>query len=329
MDRNRFDALARLLGATGSRRGALGALLGGALLGTGFDAVAKNKKNNRNKKKNKTTCFGTESCPFPGDGQDFEACNLAGSELESCDGCSFRRADLAEAGFDGGSYQGASFREANLRGADLSGADVSGASFRDACLIDADFTGANTDGAHFGGATFCNTTLADGSLDDSGCDQANACCGSAGCVKDTDCGGTQPYCCDNVCSEFCCLDSQCPGEESCDQGVCQIPNVTCAADPNACEGTFTPCGGTGGAGTCFCYVTTEGDSRCLNLNAENTLNCLALPQCTSSNECNDGEFCADLVFAGVCCLGKICGRECPEFGERARGGASEVSPPRP
>ena len=33
MDRERFDALARVLAATGSRRGAMGALLGVALLG--------------------------------------------------------------------------------------------------------------------------------------------------------------------------------------------------------------------------------------------------------------------------------------------------------
>ena len=53
MDRVRFDALTRALVAGGSRRGVLGAILGGALLGAGFEADAKNKHKHKNKNKNK------------------------------------------------------------------------------------------------------------------------------------------------------------------------------------------------------------------------------------------------------------------------------------
>ena len=41
MDRERFDALARLLATTGSRRATLGALLAAGLLGRDPDALAK------------------------------------------------------------------------------------------------------------------------------------------------------------------------------------------------------------------------------------------------------------------------------------------------
>ena len=54
MDRDRFGALARLLGASGSRRATVGALLGAAL---------------------------------PSDGQTFEQCNLASVSAEDCNGC--------------------------------------------------------------------------------------------------------------------------------------------------------------------------------------------------------------------------------------------------
>ena len=50
MDRERFDALTRLLGAEGSRRTALGAVIGAALGGGGVTAAA---RTGRNRKKNK------------------------------------------------------------------------------------------------------------------------------------------------------------------------------------------------------------------------------------------------------------------------------------
>ena len=203
MDRDRFDALTRLLGAEGSRRGALGAALGAALLGSGLSTDAKPKKGKKKKKKNTPPqpCFGTKECRAPSDGQDFEDCNFAGESLGDCNGCDFRDADLGGADLSEGSYQGASFREANLRGANLEEADVSGASFRDACLVDANLFGANIDGAHFGGAIFCNTIGPQGQINNSGCAKGTACCPTGADVE-------------------CVKDADCPGEESCVDGVC-------------------------------------------------------------------------------------------------------------
>jgi hypothetical protein len=50
MERDRFDALTRVFAKSGSRRAALGALLGAGLLGTGLDALA-NKGNGKSKRK--------------------------------------------------------------------------------------------------------------------------------------------------------------------------------------------------------------------------------------------------------------------------------------
>lgn len=218
MDRERFDALARLLGRAGSRRAALGAMVGAAVGGGGLTAQArKGKKKNRRKKNPPQTCFGTLVCEFPSDGQDFENCDFSGTEIETCDGCNFRRADLAGADLSEGSFQGVSFRNANLSFANLEDADVSGASFRDACLFGANFFGANIDGADFRGALFCETILTDGFVDDSGCDNANACCPSVEpicegpCLKDAECP-TGSTCCDGICcGGFFTCEEQVPG----------------------------------------------------------------------------------------------------------------------
>ena len=60
MDRERFDALARLLAATGSRRGAVGALVSVALLGHNPDVLA-DQKQGRGKGKRKARGRGRES----------------------------------------------------------------------------------------------------------------------------------------------------------------------------------------------------------------------------------------------------------------------------
>jgi hypothetical protein len=255
MERDRFDALTRLLGRAGSRRAALGAVLGATVGGSALVTQAKKGKNKKkkNKKKAPQTCFGTESCAFPSDGQDFENCDLSFTSIASCDGCNFRRADLGGVDLEEGSFQGVSFRNANLSSADLSFTDVSGASFRDACLSGANFFGANTDGAHFGGAIFCGTILTDGSVDDSGCDDTDNCCPAvASCVKDVDCPADAPTCCNgrcvdtdtdplncggclaacftnetciggecvSDCGQGCIKDSECPGDQTCCDGIC-------------------------------------------------------------------------------------------------------------
>lgn len=259
MDRTRFDALSRRLGAAGSRRSALGTVLGAALLGSGIGVDAKKKKRRRRNQNNQPlTCFGTDVCEFPSPGQDFADCDLSNTSMENCSGCDFRRADLADVDFEGGNYQGSSFREANLRGADLAFTDISGASFRDACLVAADFLDANTDGADFRDAILCNTTLSDGSIDNSGCDKLSDCCppclgvgdacgeGIDGdccdtqcvngfceseCSKDSDCSPDE-FCCGNLCGNFCCFNSQC--QLACVDGQC-LDCIGPAGEPIPCD----------------------------------------------------------------------------------------------
>jgi hypothetical protein len=255
MDRDRFDALTRLLGRAGSRRAALGAVLGATVGGSALVTQAKKGKNKKkkNKKKAPQTCFGTLVCEFPSDGLDFENCDLFGTVIPTCDGCNFRRADLGNTDLSEGSFQGVSFRNANLSGANLEDADVSGASFRDACLSGANLEDANTDGADFRGAIFCGTILSDGSVDDSGCDDTNNCClppqSECGgpCIKDDDCP-VDSSCCDGICcgGVFDCLDSiPGPGEVCVDTGIggCSEPclkDADCPVgwaciDDEACE----------------------------------------------------------------------------------------------
>lgn len=241
MDRKRFDALARMLAAGGSRRGVLAAVLSGAALGPGFTATAKRKHKNRRRNKQKNsrpqTCFGTLECASPSDGKSFRDCDLAGENIKNCDGCDFRRADLGNADLSDRSYQGASFRESNLRGAFLAITDFSGASFRDACLAGADFFEAIIDGADFRGAILCNTLLPDDTVDNSGCDAVTDCCSPCRFVGESCDESTAGDCCsgnciDGTCFPECVKDIDCPGGDVCCSGRCLAGD--CCADGD-CE----------------------------------------------------------------------------------------------
>ena len=112
----------------------------------------------------------------------------------------------------------------------------------------------------------------------------------------------------------CAAPSECC-TQICNGGVCGRPaSATCAVDPDACVDGFTQCGGTGvpPADTCYCYRTTEGESRCLRINQLTHPNCAGTP-CNSSAECPAGEFCAALSLTSTCCAAKICGPACAEF----------------
>jgi hypothetical protein len=252
MDRDRFDALTRVFGKAGSRRALLGALAGSTLLVPGLAAEAKKhkakKKGNKGKARAQSdrpdTCFGTRACAFPSDGRTLRACDLSGTEIASCDGCDFRYADLGFVDLTEGSFQGASFRDANLAGAFLDYSDVSGVSFRGACLVGADLFGANTDGADFRGAILCGTTMPDGSIDDSGCDNGTDCCPTTPCTP-----GTCPPGCEEAdlvpgpgtacisdeggCDFPCIKDAECPETWLCvDDGFCEF---THCHPPCSCE----------------------------------------------------------------------------------------------
>ena len=60
-------------------------------------------------------------------------------------------------------------QNADLSGANLSNANLSGANLYYANLTDANLTNANLTDANLTGAIFCNTTLPDGSINNSGC----------------------------------------------------------------------------------------------------------------------------------------------------------------
>lgn len=321
MDRVRFDALARLLAAGGSRRGVL-AVLGGALAGGGYEAAAKKHKHkHKNKHKHQdTTCFGTLECEFPSDGKSFRDCNLSSTGIAKCNGCDFRGADLDTAWLADGSFQGASFREADLGSAFLDGADLSGASFRDACLVDADFYGANVDGADFRGAIFCNTYLPDGSIDNSGCGDTTDCCppclfqgDSCGdgifgeccggtvcngetcvveCYKDSECGFDQ-ICCANRCLfGSCCYDNQCAQNEQCVGLQCQCGN------DDACSGSDTCCGAPDDDIPFHCVDTDTDPENCGDclvacLGGEECIDGTCEVECEDDEDCPGGEICID------------------------------------
>lgn len=246
MDRERFDALARLLGAAGSRRAVLGGIVGAAVLGTAFDVDAKKRKN-RNKGKNgkkgrkgknsQEVCFGSAACEFKDQGgQDLAECNFSGTNVfvgNNCGGCSLRASNFSNADLSGTDLRGAGLRDANLNGATLINADLQGATLSGACLTDADLTGAKTDGGSLRGALFCRTTLPDGTVSNANCTSGDSCCEvciplgntCGGIVVGSCCnGGT---CCDGVCVDLqsnvdncgACLLA-CIAPDTCVEGAC-------------------------------------------------------------------------------------------------------------
>lgn len=169
MDREQFDALARRVWTRQSRRAAVATLLGAALLGhapapTSAKLLAKRKRNGKKRKKGKKNtrnrpCYTNTDC-IPGQGKDNAGCDFTFSTV-------FRDRDAR------GSHLGHS----NLRGADLRGADLRGADLGGACLVGASLEGAKLGASvDLGGAIFCNTTMPDGTSNDSGCGQTTACC---------------------------------------------------------------------------------------------------------------------------------------------------------
>jgi hypothetical protein len=168
MDREQFDDFARFVGSRQSRRAALAALLGAALFGhapapTSAKLLAKPKGKKKRNKGNKPTgasqCYPGRNC-IPGPGRDNAGCDFSISTH-----------------FRGRDARGAQLSRTNFRGAGLSGADLQGADLGGACLV-----GANLEGAKLGpsvdlrGAILCNTTMPDGSVNDSGCAKTTPCC---------------------------------------------------------------------------------------------------------------------------------------------------------
>jgi hypothetical protein len=242
MDRERFDALARSVWDSSSRRSALGALLGAALLGPLAPlASAKRKpkeKHQRRRKRKKGNkghggtphrCYTGTACQ-PGPGQDNAECDFSQSTL-------FHKLDVQGSDLSGANFIGAQLSEANLQDVDLSGA----------CLVGANLHGAIIDDStNLEGAIFCRTLMPDGSINDQDCGKATACCLTLPptCPEGEDCGSddcTTKF--GEVCSVFgigyanCCYPLVCtPDLASPFLTFCQFP---CSKD-DTCERLVGP-----------------------------------------------------------------------------------------
>jgi hypothetical protein len=251
MDRDRFDALARLLGSTGSRRAALGALLGTGLAGTAADAAA--KRGRRRRRVNRrgghvraqqvpANCFTNPTCT-PGPAKNLSKCDYADS------------ATLA-----GKNLKGSNLTNANLAQADATGADLRAVNLGKSCLTNADLSDAKINAStNFSTAIFCGTIMPDGSINDRDCGQPTRCCEVCTSLGDECNDDTAPCCEGGVCQEGTCVsaclkDSDCPFGSICCGDTCQFA-VCCAlgsgcgllldrcCDPGCCRDGV--CGTTG------------------------------------------------------------------------------------
>ncbi|MFN8594416.1 MAG: pentapeptide repeat-containing protein [Thermomicrobiales bacterium] len=165
MDHDRFDAMTRTLFTSSrrSRRGALAMAFAAALLGHGCDEILAGKRERKERARvtaiSSDGCFPNKNCK-PGKGKNASHCDFSFSTvLHNKD---VRGANLSNSGFVG----------ANLTGADLRSANLSGS-----CFLGADLTGARLGSSvNLHQAVFCNTTMPDGSINNSGCEGATPCC---------------------------------------------------------------------------------------------------------------------------------------------------------
>jgi hypothetical protein len=273
MDRERFDALARLLAARGSRRGALGAVLGAALFGQGMDALAgpgkgraRGKQRNRRKQRKSGGRAGTQAAAVCHPGSP--CVPEPGAHLEACDhgGENFEGADLRRA----------NFKDANLKGARAAGANFGKSNLDSACLIDADLTDANLKGANLKDAIFCRTTMPDGSTNDSGCGKGTACCPA--CDAENLCDPDERCCAGRCRAGNCCRNADCedPARPICRNNVCR----PCTSH-SQCGAGLRCCGGA-----------------CVNTNTDED-NCgVCGLACADGEECEDGDCCLPFTTFG-------------------------------
>jgi hypothetical protein len=280
MDRDRFDAFTRLFASRGSRRAALGALLGAGLLASGLEAVARKGKGNGNGKGRQ----GKDNGKGKGKARRQSKSRRGASRttVEAAAVCCSRddcapgpRQDLGGCCFQGRGLSGANFGGANLKrvsfaGATLIGANLGGANLEGACLVDADLTDATLGKTNRKGAVFCRTIMPDGSPNDSGCGKGTPCCPTCNaqhpCAPGRACCGGRCIpgdCCVNgeqstcAAGEICCVNrclaGDCCQTADCATEVCQ--RKTCQA--NRC--VYTPVSGGAGPGCPSPRVCCEDD----------------------------------------------------------------------
>jgi uncharacterized protein YjbI with pentapeptide repeats len=290
MDHGSFDKLARLLGAAGSRRAALGALLGTGLAGAiaGAEAAKKDrtkKRRNGKKGRNKSQVSAQAAdCLSPGHGSNISGCdytnaNFSGQDLSSSRmvGTIFRNAELVETDLSSSNAKDANFRGANLCGADLSSSTLRNADFRGFAppgrqtnLAFADLSSSACGGLLTNNRTFiCGTTWCDGTIRNDSCTggvPGDLCC--------TPCGAGEA-----------CIDNECVAV--CDE-VQTVPSCACK---NAWDD------GSGGAPVCV-----------------NNFGVCGAQTCASDADCGGGGVC---IFTTCCPEQGRCAPPCPSLGDCA------------
>jgi hypothetical protein len=242
VDHDSFDRVARLLGAAGTRRGALGALLSAAVLGTADVAAAKRQ---RKRGKNRVATQALSGCANPGPGQDLSRCSFLGQDLR---GINLRGANLSRADFTGADLCGADLRAANLQRTDFMGAN----------LTRVDLRGTSLSTANLAGAIFCQTRRPNGTRDSSTCPpDGEVCCDDAECPAGATChrGSCLAGGCVTV-TQICSPDATCCSGAVCTEvatdfelcvlnctsdGDCPNTNLECRANDFVCPGLGRKC----------------------------------------------------------------------------------------
>jgi len=243
MDEARFDRLAATVATLVSRRdvarvfsvlpmcGWLASLVRNSDEVEGRSRHRKGHSKGKGKRKRKhkgqarakaSICWRSGACVLK-KGANASRCDLAGYAAPAnldCTGCNLSRANL---------------RDASLQGVNLTRANLSGA-----CLVNANFSGATfTTNTNLANAIFCNTTMPDGSINNSGCNIGSECCAfcdathpcaNGCCAAD---GSCQPGDSDAACGPSGGMCVACTGDERCNAAhQCAVPEPTCG-DPGA------------------------------------------------------------------------------------------------
>jgi hypothetical protein len=335
MDRDRFDALARLLAVSGSRRATLGALLG-ALLGPAAAGAARKRRKDRGNDKAKAK--NRDQNPSGAENREREQRlqaegrkggkrrktkkkrggrgNDGGGQppppppdgccgTKQCDdpkpGSTRSECDHAGRSFVGQDHNGSTFRGIDGREANFNQTDNHGSVFAEACLQGASFRRANLAGSTWGGACLFGADFTAADLGNESAVFAGALfCGTTmpdGSVNDRDCG-RETACCRAQPAPACQIPADCPGQ-GCRSAFCTNGQCTYTIVVNNDDPSLACGPNTSGwccEGTCCAAGATECGPDGL---------CCA-PNC-AGRECGpDG--CGATCIPG-CQLGQTCGED--------------------
>lgn len=295
MDRNAFDGLTKLLGASPNRRAALGALFGAGLAGT-LGAADAARKDRKRRKAGKKRAGATEvsaqaaDCLNPGPSSNISGCpfqnaNFSGDDLSGSRmvATNFRDADLARTNLSSSNARNAIFREADLTCANLRSSTLGGADFRAANLTLATLkSSGGCNSATFNAATtFCATTMCDGSVRNDDCVDGGppplACCDPA--QRCATLGG-EPVCCpsDQTCGVF---DFPPARETCCRPAGAELPGGCNFSTLGTC--CYNPC--TPGSQDCFRQLCSTVNNRCCK---PATFPCQSDEECCLPGTCQAG-----------------------------------------